>query len=65
MAANVNVGQSVWNADDIINPVTMTEQGKCSVNFRMKVIFGILVKPKFIKSCFTTIYSFIRRCTMF
>jgi len=22
MAANVNLGQSVWNADDIINPVT-------------------------------------------
>jgi len=22
MAANVNVGQSVWNADDIINPIT-------------------------------------------
>ena len=22
MAANANLGQSVWNADDIINPVT-------------------------------------------
>ena len=22
MASNVNLGQSVWNADDIINPVT-------------------------------------------
>ena len=22
MATNINLGQSVWNADDIINPVT-------------------------------------------
>jgi len=50
--------------NNIQNKITMTEQGKCSVNFRTKVICGILVKPKFIYSCFKTIYSFIRRCAM-